>query len=310
VDELKAPQQNQTLGRIAELLRMAEQNRSAEFLPDSLNVFGLFSDLLLPSSRTVEKMSYGDPLFRMPQQSRIPITADKEYLAETIGMTPIATPVTKAVKTVAPLVKEATSRSSVKFLKPNELKMDWRHGTTEENAANIMKSSVFDPSKGKKSYSYSELGHDAVYLAPGDSWWLDPEKAASGRATEYSKTIKTEVAKNAKIAKIDTADDLKAVARKVGFKEPEELVRALGTEDYGKATMPNYKETLEKLKSVGIDGLYFTKNFDTPDVWERGLPAPDQLAIFNKNVIKPKKEQQTETYEDIMSNPFMQDTTR
>jgi hypothetical protein len=29
--------------------------------------------------------SYGDPLFRMPTQSNIPMTADRQYLADALG---------------------------------------------------------------------------------------------------------------------------------------------------------------------------------------------------------------------------------
>ena len=57
MDEMKAPEQNQALARIADLLRKVEQDSKPEFLPQSLNVMGLFADLLLPSARTVEKMS-------------------------------------------------------------------------------------------------------------------------------------------------------------------------------------------------------------------------------------------------------------
>jgi hypothetical protein len=47
---------------------------------------------MLPSAETVEKMSYGDPIFRMPTQSNIPITADREYLADVVGMIPFGAP--------------------------------------------------------------------------------------------------------------------------------------------------------------------------------------------------------------------------
>jgi hypothetical protein len=53
---------------------------------------GLVRQLMLPSAETVEKMSYGDPFFRMPTQSNIPITADREYLADVVGMIPFGAP--------------------------------------------------------------------------------------------------------------------------------------------------------------------------------------------------------------------------
>jgi len=99
--EMKAPEQNQALARIAELLRLAEQDSGPEFLPQSLNVMGLFRDFVLPSSRTMEKLSYGDPLFRMPTQSNIPITADREYAAEVLGMAPAGVAAGRATSRVA-----------------------------------------------------------------------------------------------------------------------------------------------------------------------------------------------------------------
>ena len=87
--ELRATPQNRLLGQLANMLRTTEGDIAApEFLPRGLDVMGLVRQLMLPSAETVEKLSYGDPLFRMPTQSNIPITADREYLAEVLGMAP------------------------------------------------------------------------------------------------------------------------------------------------------------------------------------------------------------------------------
>jgi hypothetical protein len=75
------------------MLRTTEGDIAApEFLPKGLDVMGLVRQLMLPSAETVEKLSYGDPFFRMPTQSNIPITADKEYLADVVGMIPFGAP--------------------------------------------------------------------------------------------------------------------------------------------------------------------------------------------------------------------------
>ena len=88
--ELRAPEQNRLLGQLARMLRTTEGDIAApEFLPKGLDVMGLVRQLMLPSAETVEKLSYGDPLFRMPAQSNIPITADREYLADVVGMAPM-----------------------------------------------------------------------------------------------------------------------------------------------------------------------------------------------------------------------------
>lgn len=88
MDELTAPQQNRLLAGLSNLLRRVEQDSGPEFLPRGLDVMGLVRQLALPSAETVEKMSYGDPLFRVPTQSNIPITTDRGYLAEVLGMLP------------------------------------------------------------------------------------------------------------------------------------------------------------------------------------------------------------------------------
>jgi hypothetical protein len=91
--ELRAPEQNRLLGQLANMLRTTEGDIAApEFLPPGLDVMGLVRQLMLPSAETVEKMSYGDPMFRMPTQSNIPITADREYLADVAGMIPFGAP--------------------------------------------------------------------------------------------------------------------------------------------------------------------------------------------------------------------------
>lgn len=125
MDELKAPEQNLALARIADLLRKAEQESNPEFLPRSLNVMGLFADLFLPSSRTVEKMSYGDPLFRMPQQSRIPITTDKEYVADVLGMAPAVPAASRATTRLSneaadAMVRQITGRTDATAMRALE----------------------------------------------------------------------------------------------------------------------------------------------------------------------------------------------
>jgi hypothetical protein len=90
--DLRAPDQNRLLGVLADLLRGREQTQAQI----GSTGMGALMDLILPSSRTVEKLSYGDPLFRMPTQSNIPITADREYLTEVVGMAPAVAPVARA----------------------------------------------------------------------------------------------------------------------------------------------------------------------------------------------------------------------
>jgi len=73
-------------------------------------MMGTLMDLILPSAQTVEKLSYGDPLFRMPPSGTggyIPQTADKQYVAEVAGMLPLGAPAAKpSARALESLVRE------------------------------------------------------------------------------------------------------------------------------------------------------------------------------------------------------------
>jgi hypothetical protein len=101
MDRLSAPEQNAIGAYFANLLRRVEQDSGPEFLPRGLDVMGLVRQLALPSAETVEKMSYGDPLFRMPTQSNIPITTDRGYVAEVLGMAPAVPAASRATTRIS-----------------------------------------------------------------------------------------------------------------------------------------------------------------------------------------------------------------
>ena len=101
--ELKTPEQNRLLGVLADILRGREQIQS-QMRPTAL---GTVLDLILPRAETVEKLSYGDPLFRTTPMSNIPITADKQYLADVAGMIPFGVPAAKpSQRAMRQIVKE------------------------------------------------------------------------------------------------------------------------------------------------------------------------------------------------------------
>lgn len=140
--DLRAPEQNRLLGRLADMLRMTEGQAAApEFLPPQLNVMNLVRQLMLPSAETVEKMSYGDPLFRMPQQSRIPITTDKQYLADIAGMVPFTAPAARpSARAIQDLVREIQTTQPVGAINvaglPNKGK-DFIQSSAEELSAKL-----------------------------------------------------------------------------------------------------------------------------------------------------------------------------
>jgi hypothetical protein len=85
---LSAPEQNRLLAQLASLLRGREEVQ-AQMNP---TMMGTLMNLILPSAQTVEKMSYGDPMFRMPPSGTggyLPLTTDKQYAAEIAGMVPV-----------------------------------------------------------------------------------------------------------------------------------------------------------------------------------------------------------------------------
>lgn len=148
--ELTAPQQNRLLGQLANMLRTTEGDIAApEFLPRGLDVMGLVRQLMLPSAETVEKLSYGDPLFRMPMQSYIPITADREYLADVVGMAPmvpaassgatrltneaadaLVRAITRNPEATAPQVLEETAMPLMSAIVPRQVATEFKMPTT------------------------------------------------------------------------------------------------------------------------------------------------------------------------------------
>lgn len=92
--ELRAPEQNAFLGAAARGVANVED------LVD--RYFELPLDVFLPvSSEFLEKASYGDPLFRMAPEgtgSRIPMTADREYLMEALFAAGYAPPALQALR--------------------------------------------------------------------------------------------------------------------------------------------------------------------------------------------------------------------
>jgi hypothetical protein len=92
--ELRAPEQNAFLGAAARGVANVED------LVD--RYFELPLDVFLPvSSEFLEKASYGDPMFRMAPEgtgSRIPMTADREYLMEALFAAGYAPPALQALR--------------------------------------------------------------------------------------------------------------------------------------------------------------------------------------------------------------------
>ena len=178
--ELRAPEQNILLGRLANMLRATEGDIAApEFLPRGLDVMGLVRQLMLPSAETVEKLSYGDPLFRMPTQSNIPITADREYLADIAGMIPFGAPAARpSARAMQDIVRQIQTEPPTGAISP-------------EIAARFLPETKVVDEAGKPVMVYTgsqnEIekfndGTDILRVASG--WFTDKPKLASAYAID------------------------------------------------------------------------------------------------------------------------------
>ena len=329
---MKAPEQNQALARIAELLRLAEQDSGPEFLPQSLNVMGLFRDFVLPSSRTMEKLSYGDPLFRMPTQSNIPITADREYAAEVLGMAPAGVAAGRAtsrvanevsdqlVKTItgnpqatAPAVLEAAgqmaplsrifSPEQAKKIIPETKAIDESgnpqlvyHGTgqlTDEDEA-IKEFQTFNPAWFAKDTSTADLYANTKGLSP----------TVYPSYLDIRNPLEIKVDMNAAVT--GKGSGIISVLRKLGLDEDRDFPGYKSADVWEIVNNPRF---MEAAMDSGYDGI---------KVKEGGK---DTFAVFDASQVKSaisdpdlerllEPETASKFTEDVFSNPLMEDTTK
>lgn len=200
--------------------------------------------------------------------------------------------------------------SPLKIVKGEELGTEWLHGTSPEGKKLIEESGAFDPAKGKRQYDYTELGASTSYFAKPDSWWVqDPE---NGRAIRYKASVEASLDPNANIAIITDIDSANAFANRLGVPSWQELSNKYlaldNLRDYenlksGKGAVASNEnlvkgryemlsdrkrsqEFVKKIVDSGVDGVYI----DT-DGSDYRIPARQQLAVFNKDVIKPSAAQ-------------------
>lgn len=175
------PQQQNLLRYLVPLLQ-AKESAQAAVGPSAL---GTVLDMILPSSQTVEKMSYGDMPFRMPTQSRIPITTDKQYLADLIGvagaLTPAAKPVQRGVQQLVREIQTTAPRGQIAY-----------HGTNKDfdkyRVKNRGLAYYFTPDPEQASF-YSGMGEGAN-VRPVD---LDLNKTyRGGQVDEIMEVVKKE----------------------------------------------------------------------------------------------------------------------
>jgi hypothetical protein len=268
--ELRAPEQNRLLGQLANMLRTTEGDIAVpEFLPKGLDVMGLVRQLMLPSAETVEKLSYGDPLFRMPTQSNIPITADREYLADIAGMIPFGAPAARpSARAMQDLVRQIQTEPPIGAIRPYN-KEEIRRIDEEILSAKAPEGTYFHGTdKAFKDFRRKDRGL-AYYFTP------DPMQAAS-----YSGM---DVGANIRPVKLD----IKKTYRGGDVDEIMEVVKKEG--DYYPYTVSKMREFLEEQDPKAFHTPSVVKalkklGYDSFVEYEGGI---EQIGVFSAKDVKP-----------------------
>lgn len=268
--ELRAPEQNRLLGQLARMLRATEGDIAApEFLPKGLDVMGLVRQLMLPSAETVEKLSYGDPLFRMPTQSNIPITADREYLADVAGMIPFGAPAARpSARAVQDLVRQIQTEPPTGAIRPYN-REEIKKIDEAILAAKVPENTYFHGTdKAFKDFRRKDRGL-AYYFTP------DPMQAAS-----YSGM---DVGANIRPVKLD----IKKTYRGGDVDEIMEVVKK--EEDYYPYTISKMREFVEQQDPHAFHTPSVVKalkklGYDSFVEYEDGI---EQIGVFSAKNVKP-----------------------
>jgi hypothetical protein len=135
-------------------------------------MMGALMDLILPSAQTVEKLSYGDPLFRMPPSgtgSYIPQTTDKGYVAEVAGMLPLGAPAAKpSAKALEALVRDIRTTPPVGAVNIGKTAglLDQAPKQSQEVLYRMEEPQYQNPDQGAIFYAFDKTYSD-LYGSPG-----------------------------------------------------------------------------------------------------------------------------------------------
>lgn len=273
-DNIQATPQNRFLGMLSGALQSLHQGLSTPFgyqNPPGEIISGIFG---IPGlQRTIERMSYGEPLTTgkgMTTQIR------PDTLEAALAVAPVAKIVPRGIN----LAKEA--QAYLPPMKATALPDYWVHGTSKEGAEAILKSGKFDPWAGPRQYSYSQLGSDTSYFTRPEGWWLNPEMTQAGRAATYPSSVGMELSKNANIKIIDSPYQLDSLAKSVGLKNGDDLLKALEAENLDIQFASN------KVKNMSFEEYIANelgKRNLTIGQWSEGLgqSIEDSLNNFRKN---------------------------
>lgn len=165
-----------------------------------------------------------------------------------------------------------------------EAYMELYHGTSAINKAKILSDKGFKP--GERFYDYSQLGADTVYFTSKNGWWLDKEKASSGRAQVYSDTVKASIPKD-KVYTVNSDEDIDLLAKKIGLPSGADLIKGLSVdgltdtiEAVKNPSVVKSKLLTQRLIKKGISAIHVTEKY-------QGEWANDQVAVLEPSLVKP-----------------------
>jgi hypothetical protein len=121
------------------------------------------------------------------------------------------------------------------------------HGTDYLTAQKIIQQGRLIPDAGKRMYSYSQFGRNAVYLTDINGWWLNAEKAADGRAIAYDASVPFKLDPKANIREVNTQAELDAIAREIGEPDANSMMRKLGVENL------DYEQAAREIKNLSFE---------------------------------------------------------
>lgn len=91
------------------------------------------------------------------------------------------------------------------------------HGTSAENAEKILLSGEINPSAGVRQYRDLDFGRDAAYVGRGGRTpWTDAQMAEDARAVPYTDYLGVKLSPEARMLRLETADDAERFARAFG----------------------------------------------------------------------------------------------
>lgn len=191
---------------------------------------------------------------------------------------------------------------------------DLLHGTTRNNYVSIMQSGRFDPNAGitihpeygpvnlNRPYDYSVAGPDSIYFTKEKNTWLNSDWADNSRAVSYDTSLKGRLAPDARIAQVNSIEDLNNLAKKAGFNDIHDFANQISVDGLRDGSNPEeiararraIQQFMNKTGYHGIDinyddpNLYANENISYEQAKAQENPfGGRQVIVFDSSKVKP-----------------------